>query len=289
SDVYKRQATGLPVFGTIPYTPNLSVPERHLGLIPTAEPGRWQAFIDAAADAVEAALDLDALLTAARSAPPLPAAAEAPVFTAPTERTVVAVARDEAFSFLYADNLDLLRDAGADLAFFSPLHDSAVPENAQALILSGGFPEIYAEQLAANTAMRQAIRAFAANGGRIYAECGGLMALTEALVDADGVSHPMVGVLPGRAVMTGSLTIGYRRAVPAAGSWLLAPGEEVRGHEFHHSRWEGRPPELPAAYHLLTPEGDRIPAGAVIGSVIASYVHLHFWSLPTIAARIVSG
>jgi len=287
--------TGLPVFGCLPRDPALEIPERHLGLVPTAEPGRWQAFIEAAADQIARHVDLDRLLAIAQEVPP----ATAPTWpvdlpggrrSAVGGRPVLAIARDEAFNFTYPDNLDLLRMAGAELVFFSPLHDDALPPGTAGVILSGGFPEVYAAQLAANTAMQRALREAHARGVPIYAECGGLMVLTEAIVDLEGREHPMVGLLPGRSVMTGRLTLGYRLAQAAGDSWLFRAGETVRGHEFHYSVWENRPAELPPAFHLLPPRGrgEPQPEGACLGTLWASYVHLHFWSKPELAGRFVS-
>ncbi len=271
-----------------------------MGLIPTAEPGRWQAFIHTAANRVERYLDVDRLLTIAQQTHPLPAPnlkellspAPLPPRTPapPHPRPVIAVARDEAFNFTYQDNLDLLQAAGAELAFFSPLHDAALPPTATAIILSGGFPELYAAQLAANAKMQHAIRQAHQQDTPIYAECGGLMYLTESITDLEGQSHSMVGLLPGRSVMARRrLSLGYRLAEAANDSWLFSAGETVRGHEFHYSLWEGRPDDLPPAYYLLprNGQGEPRPEGACLGSLWASYVHLHFWGKPELAARFV--
>jgi cobyrinic acid a,c-diamide synthase len=199
------------------------------------------------------------------------------------------VARDEAFHFMYEESLELLQDSGAELAYFSPLRDSALPPRTAGIILSGGFPEVHAGQLSANTPMRQTLRQAHERGLPIYAECGGLMYLTETIVDVDGRNHPMVGLLPGRSVMSGKLTLGYRLARAAGDSWLIGEGELVRGHEFHYSIWEGRPPDLPPAYLLLPPSGEGQPRqeGARFGSLWASYVHLHLWGSPNLATRFV--
>jgi cobyrinic acid a,c-diamide synthase len=307
-----EQATGLPVFGWLTRDSALEIPERHLGLVPTAEPGRWRAFIEATADRVERNLDIDRLLAIAQKAQPiikpdlssllgdgqprddrsrLSAAGSAEGVESVGNRPIVAVARDEAFNFTYEDNLDLLRAAGAELVFFSPLHDTTLPVDAAGIMLSGGFPELYAAQLAANTKIREALRQTHQQDIPIYAECGGLMYLTEAITDLEGQQHPMVGLLPGHSVMTRHrLTLGYRQAQAVSNSWLLAAGETVRGHEFHYSKWEDRPADLPPAYHLLprNGQGEPRPEGAVLGNLWASYVHLHFWGKPELAARFVA-
>jgi cobyrinic acid a,c-diamide synthase len=283
------KATGLPVLGWLPREEALRVPERHLGLIPTSEPGRWEEFIQAAGDLVARHLDIDCLVAIARQVPPLPVA-DGVVSRTVGDRPVIAVARDEAFQFTYEDNLDLLRAAGADIAFFSPLRDAALPPGTGGVILSGGFPEVYAERLAANRALHATLRAAHRDGLPIYAECGGLMYLTQAIVDSDRRRHPMVGLLPGRSVMSGRLTLGYRLARAAGDSWLLPEGEAVRGHEFHYSAWEDRPADLPPAWLLLPRggEGEARPEGARLGSLWASYVHVHFAARPGLAARFVA-
>lgn len=283
------QATGLPVLGWLPRQEALHVPERHLGLVPTNEPGRWDEFISAAGDLATRHLDIDRLLAIARQSPPLPLAAAAEPRPA-EECPAIAVARDEAFQFTYEDNLDLLRAAGAEIVFFSPLRDAALPPRTGGVILSGGFPEVHAEALAANRAMHDAFGAAHRRGLPIYAECGGLMYLTQAIIDGDGTRHEMVGLLPGRSVMSGRLTLGYRLARAVGPSWLLPPGEMVRGHEFHYSVWEDRPADLPPAWLLLprTGEGEARPEGARLGSLWASYVHLHFAARPGLAERFVA-
>lgn len=294
-----ERATGLPVLGWLPRDGSLNIPERHLGLVPTAEPGRWSDFVEAAAAHVERYLDIERMLELAgwrdsRAADGSGSAIQdlLPDSAAVRDRPqpVIAAARDEAFSFTYPDNLDLLEVAGAKLAYFSPLRDTELPTATAGVLLSGGFPELYAAQLAANVAMRQAIRRAHAQGLPIYAECGGLMYLTEILVDLEGREHEMVGLLPGRSAMSGRLTLGYRLARAADDSWLLARGETVRGHEFHFSLWEGRPADLPPAYRVWPKNGRESPRveGAHLGNLWASYVHLHFWHKPELATRFVA-
>lgn len=295
-----ERATGLPVFGWLTRDAELEIPERHLGLIPTAEPGRWRTFIDHAADQIERSLDLDRLLAIAQNAQPLTAPglkeilqSGQPTSLRPksTNHPVIAVARDEAFNFTYEGNLDLLRAAGAELIFFSPLHDKVLPPNTSGIMLSGGFPELYADQLAVNSEIREALRQAHRQDLPIYAECGGLMYLTETITDLEGQQHRMVGLLPGHSVMTRRrLTLGYRQARAVSNSWLLAAGETVRGHEFHYSKWENRPADLPPAYHLLprSGEGEPRPEGAHLGNLWASYVHLQLWGKPELAIRLVS-
>lgn len=276
-----------------------------------AAPG---SFVERAARLVEAHLDLQRLWQAARQAPlvaveRVPAGEEARMATqvlrsgdvdgpagkaepdadagspAPARRPVVAVARDVAFSFHYPENLELLEQAGARLQFFQPAEGEGIPPGADGLVLSGGFPELHASRLAENEGFRAGVRAMVAAGRPVYAECGGLMVLTQAIVYG-GRRWPMAGVLPGEAEMAEALRIGYRQARACADGWLLRRGEVVRGHEFHHSRWRNRPESLPPA--LEWEQGGRVERdGAAVGSLWASYVHLHFFSFPQLAWRFV--
>jgi cobyrinic acid a,c-diamide synthase len=289
-----EQATGLPVLGWLPREATLHLPERYLGLIPTVEPGSWSEFIHEAGDAVAQHLDLDKLLALSnqaqeKSSGNLPKENFSAVGPKASSNgcPVIGVARDEAFHFTYEDNLDLLRAAGADIAFFSPLRDPALPPRTAGVILSGGFPEVYAEQLSANRAMHGALEAAHRRGLPLYAECGGLMYLSQAIVDRQNTTHPMVGLLPGRCVMGRRLALGYRVARAAGNSWFLDEGETVRGHEFHYSAWEERPKDLPPAYVLLprSGEGEARPEGARLGSLWASYVHVHFGAKLELAGR----
>jgi cobyrinic acid a,c-diamide synthase len=300
------QATGLPVLGWLPRAESLSIPERHLGLIPSAEPGRWAEFGQATARALAKYVDLDGVLALAgdchlpgvqaqaqrsRHAPRDEFLTRSVTSTlTPDDRVVIAVARDEAFHFCYQENLTLMEEAGATLQFFSPLHDEALPVGTAGVLLSGGFPEVYAGTLSANARMHASLRDAHAQGLPIYAECGGLMYLTESITDFDGRCMPMAGLLPGRSVMTRRLTLGYRQAQASSASWLFHEKESVRGHEFHYSTWEDRPTDLPAAYLLTPRDGAGTPRleGACVGNLFASYVHLHFWGKPELAQRFVA-
>jgi cobyrinic acid a,c-diamide synthase len=290
-----ENSTGLPVLGHLQRDEAITLPERHLGLVPTAEPGRWQDWLAEVRARIEANIDLDRVITLARTAPAIEALSEVsalspPPLSASPHPPIIAVARDEAFSFIYEDNLDLLRAAEAEIAFFSPLRDPALPKGAGALYLCGGFPELYAAQLSANRSLHAAIRAAAADGLPIYAECGGLMYLTEALVDATGAAHPMVGLLPGRSVMTTRLTLGYRVVEAQTDNWLWRAGETVCGHEFHYSVWEDRPAALSPLYtclpDALRPEAR--PEGVHQANILASYVHIHFLARPHLAQRMAT-
>lgn len=283
-----QERTRIPVLGHLLREPSLELPERHLGLIPTLEAGRWAEWLEQARSKISATVNLEQVYQLAQATPALDDVFDNPfVRTAHATRATIAVARDQAFNFLYEDNLDLLRAVGAEIVFFSPLYDAALPPNTQALYLAGGFPEIYAEQLAANEKMRHTIRAASAQGMPIYAECGGLMYLTQAIADQQGRVFPMVGILPGRSTMTSRLTLGYRIVRAVRDNWLLRAGEVLRGHEFHYSTWEWSPNPNAAVYQVVAENGSRIE-GMQIGNVIASYVHLHFLAHSALAHRFVA-
>ncbi|PKO23297.1 MAG: cobyrinate a,c-diamide synthase [Chloroflexi bacterium HGW-Chloroflexi-1] len=284
-------ATGLPCFGWLPRSEHLGIPERHLGLVPTAEPGRWEAFLAAAADHVAMHLDLDALLAVAQAAgrpSALPDGGAAGVEGAHShDRVRIAVARDEAFSFYYEDNLELLAAAGAEIVFFSPLRASALPAGCRGLYIGGGFPEMYAARLAENAALRTDLRLAIGAGLPTYAECGGLMYLTQAVTDLSGATYPMVGVLRGASVMSGRLTLGYRQVVTLVDTLLAPAGVTLRGHEFHYSEWMDRP-AAQAAYRVVNGANDQVRLeGFASPTLLASYIHLHWAALPHLAARFV--
>jgi cobyrinic acid a,c-diamide synthase len=200
----------------------------------------------------------------------------------------VAVARDAAFCFYYQENLDLLQQAGADLVPFSPLRDPALPEGINLVYLGGGYPELQAETLAANRSLLAALRAFHVGGGRIYAECGGLMYCCRELVDGAGRVFPLLDLLPARAVMQPRrAALGYVTWRAAADTLLGPAGIEWRGHEFHYSRLEALGPLKPVA-HLCREGQEPRPDGFADGGLLAGYAHLHFASHPEGVAQLVA-
>ncbi|MEW6725647.1 MAG: cobyrinate a,c-diamide synthase [Bacillota bacterium] len=278
----------VPVLGVIPREEKLKIPERHLGLFTGAE-GDWETVYERLADIVEQHVDLAVLQRLAGTAPALPRvnpwifAGDA---SAGTVR--VGVARDEAFSFLYADNLDILRHHGAEPIFFSPLHDDRLPHGCALLYFGGGYPELYAGALASNRAMLTAVRSYAAAGGRIYGECGGLIYLGEGLTDLEGRYHPMAGLLPVRAGMAGRrLSLGYVVARALYDNLILRAGEEVRGHVFHYSEADPAPGSR-ACLTVRQAYGTQArKEGWQAGSVFGSYLHLHFASARQVLQRLL--
>ncbi|MFP5222733.1 MAG: cobyrinate a,c-diamide synthase [Acidobacteriota bacterium] len=282
---------GIRVLGCLPKAPELSLPSRHLGLVTAEdlESGRsLPAWLARLADWVEDGLSLDALLEA------LPGKlVNAPPETPAAPRAVrLGVARDRAFCFAYAENLRLLEAAGAEIVPFSPLADARLPENIHGLYLPGGYPELHAETLSQNASMLADIRAFALSERPVYAECGGFMALMQAIVDAQGRSWPMAAVFPCTARMQARFSaLGYREARFTADTPLGPQGTAARGHEFHYSRLEDAPPAraIPAVYALAGRKGPLdSPEGFLLGNTLGSYVHLHFASNPALAGNFVA-
>jgi cobyrinic acid a,c-diamide synthase len=275
-------SAGLTSLGWIPDDPALAVPERDLGLVLAGERG---IDIDRLLAATCATLDVDALLAAAGSAPPLTGGTARLIEPVAASSAVIAVARDEAFGFYYEDNLDLLRDAGAELRFFSPLRDERLPDDAGAVYLGGGYPELHAERLFVNLRMRRAVRDFALRGGPVYAECGGLMYISRELVDAGNRRHRMVGLVDASSRMQPRVTIGYREVVAVRDSPVAATGSELRGHEFHFSTLDRAPAD--AAYRRVGGTETEGTVAGPAGNVLGSYIHLHFATDPGIAPRLV--
>jgi len=284
------QSVGLTVLGCVSRDQNLSVPERHLGLYMAGErTAATQKFIEAAKEVVRQNIDLSALESLARTAPEMEDGVRTLRVPTLERATRIGIARDEAFCFYYEDNFDLLREAGAELVFFSPLHDSAPPPNLSGLYLGGGYPELYAAQLAENESMRAALKSAIESGIPTYAECGGLMSLAESYFDDAGIEYPMMGVLPGSTRLTGKLKMGYREVVGLESSPLLEKSQTARGHEFHYSEWI-RPEESNSFAYEIQPRmgGESQPEGFTKNNLLASYVHLHFASNPTLARNFVA-
>jgi cobyrinic acid a,c-diamide synthase len=295
---------GLPVLGAIRRRDQLTVPSRHLGLIPAAELGGPAVdAVSALADIVASGVDLAEVLRLARTAGPLPEGdnqdtAEREQLPGPRPR--VAIAAGPAFTFGYAEHPELLAAAGAEVVTFDPLRDEQLPDDVDALVIGGGFPEEHAAALSANERMRAQVAALANAGAPVIAECAGLLYLARSL---DG--HPMCGVLDARATMTGRLTLGYRDAVAAVASPLAQAGMRVHGHEFHRTAVEAASAQagggqvtgageaaagagpVSAAWHWRQADGP-VTEGFVRGQVYASYLHTHWNGVPGAAGRITA-
>ncbi len=263
-----------PLLGRFDRNEAWRLPERHLGLTTGTLD---DALLDRMADAAEESIDLDQLLELARI--PRPAAVVS-VAAQATSGLRLGVAQDEAFHFYYEENFELLRERGVELVFFSPLHDRDLPPELDGLWFGGGYPELFAETLAENDAMLDAVRSFAASGRVVWGECGGFLYLLDGLTGFDGVRYPMLGLLPGEGKMHSRLSaLGYREAVTAADGLFGPAGTRIQGHEFHYSS-----AELPAGtqpfFHARTLHGETSEAGSVHNRIAGSYLHLHFASNP---------
>ena len=226
-----EKETGLPVLGFLPKLPEAVIGSRHLGLYTAAEVENLQQKLALLADAVEEHIDWPRLLALCEKEPPaLPVQPETP-----PARVRIAVAQDEAFCFTYAETLEAFRDAGAEVVFFSPLRDTALPENIGGLYLPGGYPELHARELSENTSLLREIKRKIEFGLPTVAECGGFLYLGQSLTDAEGQSWPMAGVLPGEAKDAGRLVrFGYAALSADSDSMLFRAGESFPIHEFHH-------------------------------------------------------
>lgn len=265
-----------PLLGAIERGAFPELPSRHLGLV-TADPRNTDTTaLTALADAVEASMCLDSVLTLSRAVVPLTAP---PPRTCARSRLRIGVACDEAFHFYYQDCLDELSARACEVVRFSPLRDSELPTGLAALYFGGGYPEEHAAALAANVGMREAIRTFVAGDRAVYAECGGLMYLAESLQTLDGAIYPMAGVLPvGTRMLPRRKLLGYMEATVTDDCLLGVSGSTFRGHEYHYSELTGESPwtdDWSPAYLARRPgqPGAR-PEGFRRGNVLASYVHL---------------
>ena len=300
------QPLDIPILGVLRRDEAVTIPDRHLGLIPAQELPNLHAAIDKLADLAAVAFDWEKLLPmlaaisnrGGEGSEQLLGRYSLPSAIITKKDDVVnslngkfgvriAVARDRAFNFYYQDNLDLLAELGAELVFWSPLDDAVFPDNIQGLYFGGGFPEVFAKELSSNVVIRDAVKSAIVAGMPTYAECGGLMYLCDSIVDFDGNSWEGVGVLPSTAEMGKRLTLGYRETVAVRDSSVLVAGDEVCGHEFHRSHLSVEPTN--PVYHSWRygkrGEVEQVAEGWGVYGVHASYLHLHWGARPDIPAR----
>lgn len=297
------QAGDAPVLGCLRRSEAIGLPSRHLGLVTAADADGLEARLEALADWVEQGVDISALLAALPELLPSGGAEDVSAVAArPCAR--LGIARDRAFCFLYQENLRLLAQAGAELVFFSPLTDAALPEGLDGLYLPGGYPELSARELAANASMRASVRAFCASGRPVWAECGGYMYLLAELagagpceVEAEATNmageifetQPMCGALPGRAVLRARrAALGYRQARTLRSGPFGPAGTSLRGHEFHYSEYEAPAGAPPApAFALTASDGREALDGQARGNIVGGYFHAHLASNPQAAQAFV--
>jgi cobyrinic acid a,c-diamide synthase len=287
-DILRRALSDLPVLGGLPNEPALTFPERHLGLRTADEQAVPDSILSELGRVTKEWCDLDAILTVALAAPLMSCQLPAKVDAASSSRCRIGVAFDEAFHFYYEYNLHLLKSLGAELVYFSPISDPGLPD-VNGLYIGGGYPEIHARSLSANVSMREQISAFAADGGTIYAECGGLMYLCDAIKTLDGQHYPMTGVIPAHAVMRERLqALGYVEVETQAVSALGPAGLRFRGHQFRYSELQPLKDRIDCAYRVVRRrDGQVVSEGYTVKNTLASYVHAHWASNPTIAERLV--
>jgi cobyrinic acid a,c-diamide synthase len=312
------QPLGFPILGVFKRENDISIPDRHLGLIPTAELPGLNKIIQKLADLGDTCFDWDKLLPLIKTN-----FSETSLETTKTQRTrrneelretntqensiteiakiskkfylqvsskiPIAVAYDEAFNFYYQDNLDLLEELGAKLIFWSPLKDSCIPQGVKGMYFGGGFPEVFAEELSENKTIRFSVKNAIISGIPTIAECGGLMYLCQQIMDFTGKSWPMVGMLPTNAVMDNSLNLGYRRALAVKDSLLFKKENIVCGHEFHRSSLTISPNQ-PLFQTSRVDSGESIgfEGWSILRNLHASYIHLHWGANPQIPMNFLS-
>ena len=277
--------TGVRVYGYLPNLPEVALESRHLGLVTAAEVGDLRQKLHRMAEQAEQTIDIDGLLALAASAPALEAPERPEPFIS-RERPVIALARDKAFCFYYADGLSELVRQGAELVEFSPLEDEKLPEGCSGLYLGGGYPEVYAEKLAKNTALLGEIREKILGGLPTVAECGGFLYLQKTLSDADGrYDWEMAGVFSGRAANTGKLSrFGYIKMTARTDGLLCGAEETLSAHEFHY--WDSTTPG--SDFRAQKPLSDRgWDCAWHTPTLYAGFPHVHFSGCPQAARRFV--
>jgi cobyrinic acid a,c-diamide synthase len=291
----------LPILGVLRRQDNITIPDRHLGLVPTAEITQLDTLIDQLAILGDTCFDWQRLLPLLKiglrgqgsgvrreqgeQGAKFPASPRHRVTASSYSPLRVAVACDRAFSFYYQDNLEILTELGAELVFWSPLVDSNLPASVQGLYFGGGFPEVFAQQLAENRLALEAVLRAIQAGMPTYAECGGLMYLCQQIVDFESQSWAMVGAIPTKAVMGSRLTLGYRQATALQDSPLLRTGDVVWGHEFHRSHLSEMPTKPLFQTRRYDPQSPATLEGWRLHSIHASYIHLHFGGRSEIPAQ----
>lgn len=272
-------------FGAIKRNAEFVLPERHLGLVPTAE-NNFSEVIEKICATVESEIDIDAILEVADSAPAV--SCEGLTAEKISSTCKIAVAKDAAFNFYYEESLHELEKRGAELVYFSPLESETLPQNISGLIIGGGFPEMFAEKLQANKKIRAEIRTAAENNLPVYAECGGFMYLMNSITDFGGRNFEMCGVIPAHAVMTDKLqTVGYIDAEILRDCIIGRAGDKLHAHEFHFST-----AEILADKNIFTCRrmrtGKTFRAGFAEKNIVASYLHIHFAGCPNAAENFIA-
>jgi cobyrinic acid a,c-diamide synthase len=282
-----QERTNMPCLGGILRNDKITMPERHLGLVTHEDRPLTRATVDGLAAIIEKSIDLGRLIDALPEID-LPRQAGTEAFLH-KKKVRIAVARDKAFCFYYRDNLDLLEQHGAEIIYFSPLTDEKLPPKIDGLYFGGGYPELYAARLGANSGLRDRIRKICRDGMPIYGECGGFMYLCRELIDQNGMNYPMTGCFPFKTRMFSKLrALGYREINLIRDTVIGKRDLTIRGHEFHYSELSGAAAGHQTVYRITDRTGvDKKPEGYQIHQTLGSYNHLHFGSQPTAAGYFV--
>lgn len=282
-------AISIPILGVLRRNDAIAIPDRHLGLVPTDELAEFDRCVERLADLGQHCFDWDALLPLLKaesrsiSNPPRSSSRQ----QTGQNRPLIAIARDRAFNFYYADNLDALNAFGADWVEWSPLRDAQLPEGTSGLYLGGGFPEVFAAELSANQGALTSVRSAIQQGMPTYAECGGLMYLCQQIIDFEHNNWPLANIVPATAHLSSKLTLGYRRAIALQDSSLIQKGTEVLGHEFHRSSLSQFLTQPIYELQSLTYPTPKITEGWLSNQLHASYLHLHWGATPELPQRFV--
>lgn len=276
----------IPILGVLRRQDNITIPDRHLGLVPTAELPELDNIINRLADLGDTCFDWQQLLPLIKSNHSVINPPKSQIQNLKS-KIKIAVARDNAFNFYYQDNLDILEKFGAELIFWSPLKDTQLPKDIQGIYFGGGFPEVFASELAANTKILKSVKTAILAGIPTIAECGGLMYLCEQIIDFEDKSWSMVGILPTSAQMDKKLTLGYRRAVALENSFLFDAGTNIYGHEFHRSHVITNPQQPLFDTYRFDCEENTGFEGWNLPNVHASYIHQHWGESIEIPQRFI--
>lgn len=263
---------------------------RHLGLVTAGELSDLKEKTDILAQKVLEGIDIEALIKIAEAAPDIDNVSYQPeLLIKNSQKTIIGVAMDKAFSFYYRDGLELLEQLGVELKYFSLLEDESIPKDADGLYIGGGYPELFLQQLENNVSIRKSIYNAALMGMPVYGECGGLMYLSESIFDIDGKEYFMSGVIPGKSHMTAKLqSFGYTNIQTIEDNILSRKGQSIRGHEFHFSTMD-LDHEVPECFSVSKAYGTGtvFKSGYKINNVLAGYPHMHFCSNPEFAEGFV--
>ena len=280
----------MPVFGVLKRNADVMICDRHLGLVPSCEIAELDRIFSHLAK-IAADFDWSKLMPllsqSSKNEQSFSLKQNSKIEKEQNSQVRIAVARDKAFNFYYQDNLDLLTQLGAELVFWSPLQDCDIPHDIQGLYFGGGFPEIFASQLADNKTLRQRLKELIETGIPTYAECGGLMYLCQRLIDLQEQTWSMVGIIPSTVTMQAKLTLGYRKAIALQDSHVIKTKQNIIGHEFHRSKLliEPTSPQwrLKGVHKSSTVQAE----GWNLKQVYASYLHLHWGDRPSIPAQLI--